>query len=102
MSKISFFYNKDAVCKVSLKALQKRNFTVSEFDEATGIILATSKKKFLKPSVQIKIQVSQVNENQTTLDIKSALSKGWFVKKGFGNTEEQKLINTLYKCFDSI
>jgi hypothetical protein len=102
MSKISFFYNKDAVCKVSLKALERRNFVVQEFNEQTGLIVATSKKQFLKPEIQVKIQVNHVNENQTSIDIKSELKKTWFINKEVKNKEEQKLINTLYKCFDSI
>ena len=102
MSKISFFYDKDAVCKVSLKALERRNFIVDEFDKSTGKIVATSKKQFLKPEIRIEIQVDNVNENQTSIKIKSELKKNWFLNKDIKNKEEQKLINTLYKCFDSI
>jgi hypothetical protein len=102
MSKISFFYDKDAVCKVSLKALERRNFIVDEFDKSTGRIIATSKKQFLKPEIRIEIQVDNINENQTTIKIKSELKKNWFLNKDIKNKEEQKLINTLYKCFDSI
>jgi hypothetical protein len=102
MSKISFFYDKDAVCRVSLKALEKRNFIVEEFDKSSGKIVATSKKEFLKPEIRVEIQVSHVNENQTSLNIKSDLKKKWFLNKDIKNKEEQKLINTLYKCFDSI
>jgi hypothetical protein len=102
MSKISFFYNKDAVCKVSLKALEKRNFIVKQFDEPSGVIIATSKKQFLKPEIQIEIQVKHINENQSSINIKADLKKNWFVNKNIKNEEEQKLINTLYKCFDSI
>ncbi|MFM7015525.1 MAG: hypothetical protein ACKOX3_04285 [Bacteroidota bacterium] len=102
MSKISFFYNKDAVCKVSLKALERRNFIVQEFDETKGIIIASTKKQFLKPAIQVKIQVSHVNENQASIDIKSELKNTWFVNKNIKVKEEQKFINTLYKCFDAI
>ena len=102
MSKISFFYDKDAVCKVSLKALERRNFIVDEFDKSTGRIIATSKKQFLKPEIRIEIQVDNINENQTTIKIKSELKKNWFLNKDIKNKEEQKLINTLYKCFDSM
>jgi hypothetical protein len=102
MSKISFFYDKDAVCKVSLKALERRNFIVDEFDKSTGKIIATSKKQFLKPEIRIEIQVDNINENQTSIKIKSELKKNWFLNKDIKNKEEQKLINTLYKCFDSI
>lgn len=102
MSKISFFYNKDAVCKVSLKALERRNFIVKEFDKSKGIIIATSKKQFLKPEIRIEIQVEHINENQTSINIKSELKKKWFLNKDIKSNEEQKLINTLYKCFDSI
>ncbi len=102
MSKISFFYNKDEVCKVSLKALERRDFVVNEYDEANGIIIASSKKQFLKPEIQVKIKVNHVNDNQTSIDIKSELKKTWFINKDVKNQEEQKLINTLYKCFDSI
>ncbi len=102
MSKISFFYDKDAVCKISLKALERRNFIVDEFDKSTGRIIATSKKKFLKPEIRIEIQVDNINENQTSIKIKSELKKNWFLNKDIKNKEEQKLINTLYKCFDSI
>ncbi|MEN9331817.1 MAG: hypothetical protein RLZZ94_907 [Bacteroidota bacterium] len=102
MSKISFFYDKDAVCKVSLKALERRNFIVDEFDKSTGRIIATSKKQFLKPEIRIEIQVDNINENQTSIKIKSELKKNWFLNKDIKNKEEQKLINTLYKCFDSI
>ena len=45
MSKISFFYNKDEVCKVSIKALERRNFIVEEYDETKGVIIANSKKQ---------------------------------------------------------
>jgi len=102
MSKISFFYDKDAVCKISLKALERRNFIVDEFDKSTGRIIATSKKQFLKPEIRIEIQVDNINENQTSIKIKSELKKNWFLNKDIKNKEEQKLINTLYKCFDSI
>ena len=102
MSKISFFYDKNAVCKVSLKALEKRNFVIDSYDEANGIIVASSKKQFLKPSLQIQIKVSHVNTNQSCIDIKSELKNVWFANKDIKNKEEQKLINTLYKCFDSI
>jgi hypothetical protein len=102
MSKISFFYDKDAVCKVSLKALERRNFIVDEFDKSTGRIIATSKKQFLKPEIRIEIQVDNINENQTSIKIESELKKNWFLNKDIKNKEEQKLINTLYKCFDSI
>ena len=100
MSKISFFYNKDEVCKVSIKALERRNFIVEEYDETKGVIIANSKKQFLKPEIKIQIQINHVNENQTSIDIKSELKKTWFVNKDIKNKEEQKLINTLYKCFD--
>ena len=102
MSKISFFYDKDAVCKVSLKALERRNFIVEEFDKSKGIIVATSKKQFLKPEIRIEIQVDHVNENQTSIKITSDLKKSWFLNKDIKSKEEQKLINTLYKCFDAI
>jgi hypothetical protein len=102
MSKISFFYDKDAVCKVSIKALEKRNFIVEEFDKSKGVIIASSKKQFLKPEIRIEIQVDHINEGQTSINIKSDLKKKWFVNKDIKNKEEQKLINALYKCFDSI
>jgi hypothetical protein len=102
MSKISFFYDKDVVCKVSLKALERRNFIVDEFDKSTGKIVATSKKQFLKPEIRIEIQVDNVNENQTSINIKSDIKKQWFLNKNVKYKEEQKLINSLYKCFDSI
>jgi len=102
LSKISFFYNKDEVCKVSLKALQRRDFVVNEYDKANGIIIATSKKQFLKPEIHVQIKINHINDNQTTIDIKSELKKTWFINKNLKNQEEQKLINTLYKCFDSI
>ena len=102
MSKISFFYNKDAVCNVSLKALEKRNFIIKEFDKSNGKIIAISKKQFLKPEIRVEIQVNLINENQTSISINSDLKKSWFVNKNIKSNEEQKLINTLYKCFDSI
>lgn len=102
MSKISFFYDKDSVCKVSLKALERRNFNIVEFDKSKGIIVATSKKQFLKPEIRIEIQVDHIHENQTSINIKSDLKKNWFLNKDIKTKEEQKLINTLYKCFDSI
>ncbi|MFN5345882.1 MAG: hypothetical protein ACK5B3_01545 [Bacteroidota bacterium] len=102
MSKISFFYDKDVVCKVSLKALEKRNFIVEEFDKSTGRIIACSKKQFLKPEIRIEIQVDDINKNQTSIKINSEFKKNWFINKNIKTKEEQKLINTLYKCFDSI
>jgi hypothetical protein len=34
--------------------------------------------------------------------IESELKKNWFINKDIKSKEEQLLINTLYKCFDSI
>jgi hypothetical protein len=102
MSKISFFYDKDSVCKVSLRALERRNFIVEEFDKSKGIIVASSRNQFLKPKIRIEIKVDPINENQSSINIKSDLKRGWFINKDVKNKEEQELINTLYKCFDSI
>jgi UV DNA damage endonuclease len=43
-----------------------------------------------------------ITELKDYKEIKSELKKNWFLNKDIKNKEEQKLINTLYKCFDSI
>jgi len=102
MSKISFFYDSNSVYKVSLKALVKRDFIIEEMDQNTGIIKASTKKKLLKPSIKIELEIKPVSDTQTSLDIKSISDKSWITPHEYEAKAEQKFINTLYKCFDAM
>ena len=102
MSKISFFYDSNAVYKVSLKALVKRDFIIEETNHSAGIIKASTKKTLLKPSIKIELEIKPVSETQTSLDIKSITNKSWITPNEYESKAEQKFINTLYKCFDAL
>ncbi len=102
MSRISFFYDRPSVYKVTLRALERRDYTVTESNEDTGIIKAESKKGVFKPKINFEMKVNPVSENQTVLDIILNVKNGWLTPDGYEAKAENKLINTLYKCFDNI
>jgi hypothetical protein len=85
-----------------LKALVKRDFIIEEMDQNTGIIKASTKKKLLKPSIKIELEIKPVSDTQTSLDIKSISDKSWITPDEYEAKAEQKFINTLYKCFDAM
>ncbi len=102
MSRLAFFYDKDAVYKVTLRALERRDFQIDEANEKTGMIKASTKKGILKPAVTIELQIQQIAENQSSLDIKSQIVKNWITPEGYESKAEHKFINTLYKCFENL
>ena len=102
MSRISFFYDLPSVYKVTLKALERREFTIIEADESKGLIKAASKGKILKPTINIELHIKTIANNQTALDIHSKIKKTWLTPDGFEAKAESKFINTLYKCFENI
>ncbi len=102
MSRISFFYDLPSVYKVTLKALERREFKIIEADESKGLIKAASKVKILKPTINIELHIKTISNNQTALDIHSKIKKTWLTPDGFEAKVESKFINTLYKCFENI
>jgi hypothetical protein len=102
MSKLSFFYNNKAVFKTSLKALKRRDYVIREIDEENGIIKASKAKGILKPRLSIELKISQINSDQTSVDITSELKKAWHTPEGYKANAEQNFINTLYRCFESL
>ncbi len=102
MSRISFFYDVPSVYKVSLKALERREFKIIEADEKNGVIKAAMRGKMLKPGISIELHLKTISENQTALDIQSKIKKTWLTPEGYEAKAESKFINTLYKCFENI
>lgn len=102
MGKLSFFYKPEDVYKVSLKALQKRDFRITEANEESGVIKAETRRGLLKPDVAVEIRISKVAEGQSKMDIQSSVKKKWLSPEGYEVKAENKLINTLYRLFDSI
>jgi hypothetical protein len=102
MGKLSFFYDSSSVYKVTLKALARRDFVIDKVDEATGIIQASSRKKLLKPIVKIELAIEQISDKQTSMSIKSSINKSWITPEGYESRAEEKFINTLYKCFETM
>lgn len=98
MSKLNFFYDPKNLFDLSLKALERRNYKVLEVDEAKGIIKAQSKKKLLKPSVALEINIKQIDQNQTTLNIEAETKIKWLTPdRNYAASSEKKFIYTLYK-----
>lgn len=87
---------------MSLRALERRDFTIDEFDEAKGIIVATSKKKLLKASVQMKLEIVKLTEQQTALEIKSEIKKNWLTPNNIEAQTEHRFVQTLYRCFEKM
>jgi NOL1/NOP2/fmu family ribosome biogenesis protein len=102
MSKISFFYESQDVYKMSLRALERRNFKIDNIDEAKGIIIATSKKKMFKPSVQMKLEIIKLSEQQTVLEINSEIKKTWLTPDNMQAQTEHRFVQTLYRCFEKM
>lgn len=102
MSKISFFYQSDDVYKVSLRALKKRAYKITEADASLGIIKAETRRGFLKPFLQVEIKIQQTADGQSHMDIQSKVKKKWLSPEGYEAKAEDKLISTLYRLFDSI
>lgn len=102
MSRLSFFYKSPAVYKITLRALERRQFVILEADENQGVIKAETKKGFLKPSVSMELKINAISENQTAMDIQSGTRKSWITPDGYEAKAEQKFINTLYKCFENL
>ena len=86
---------------MSLKALQRRNFSVKEADEANGVIVAASKNGILKPGIQMMLKFSQDNEKQSSLSITSKIKRKWLSPQGYDESEEARFIRTLYNCIDT-
>jgi hypothetical protein len=102
MNKLSFFYRQQQVYEMSLKALQRRKFAILEADEKSGIIKARSRGGMLKPGVRIELQISEVNERQTSMNIESRMKRSWLSPAGYDEAMEAKFIRTLYNCFDTV
>lgn len=100
MSKLNFFYDPDSVYEVSLKALERRRFKVIESNPGKRVIKAELKRGLLKPSIAMEIRITQVNDQQTSLDISSHSTKNWLSTSQQESLAEKKFIYTLYKCFD--
>jgi hypothetical protein len=102
MNKLSFFYRQQQVYEMSLKALQRRKFAILEADEKNGVIKAKSRGGMLKPGVSIELQISEVNERQTSMNIESKMRRSWLSPSSYDETVEAKFIRTLYNCFDTV
>jgi hypothetical protein len=102
LGKINFFYGHRSVYEVSLRALERRRFKVLETDPDKGIIRARLNRGILKPEIAMDIQITQVTEQQTSVDINSHCTKSWLSPGNTEATAERKFIYTLYRCFDKI
>ena len=102
MSKLSFFYDANAVYEASLRALKRRDYKILKSDLDSGTIVAASKGGILKPKVSIEIKINQSDDNQTNMDIRSAVKKNWLTPDGYDAKAEHKLISTLYKLFENM
>ena len=102
MNTLSFYYKPSQVYKLSLKALHRRKFEITEIDEPNGIIRATIAKGMLKAGIDIELKINQESESHTTVNIQSTLKKSWLTPDGYNETVENKFINTLYNCFNKI
>lgn len=102
MGKLSFFYDKSSVYKISLRALQRRRFSVQQIDEVAGVIKAKSKKQLLRPAVNLHITIKEIAGQQTSVDIISSINKTWLTPDGYEAKAENRFINTLYKCFEKM
>jgi hypothetical protein len=102
MNKLSFFYRQQQVYEMSLKALQRRKFSIIEANEETGVIKAKMKGSVLKPGVKIELRIAEINERLTSMNIESQMHKRWLSPSGYDETVEAKFIRTLYNCFDTV
>ncbi|MBL7923252.1 MAG: hypothetical protein JNL88_03550 [Bacteroidia bacterium] len=102
MGKLSFFYKPESVYNLSLKALKKRNYKIVTALPEQGLIKATLRKGMLKPHVELEIKIVKAGEEQTNLDIRSAIKKNWLTSGQAGTKEEEKLIRTLFRMFDKV
>ena len=73
-----------------------------ETNPEEGLIKAELKRGILKPAIAMEIRITQVNDQQTSIDISSQSAKGWLSTSQEESTAEKKFIHTLYKCFDKI
>ena len=102
MNKLSFFYKPAQVYKLTLKALQRRHFSIIESNEQSGHIRASITKGFLKPGIELEVQINKEGDEQTSLNIVSRLQKAWLTPDNYNESVEKKFINTLYNCFNKI
>ena len=101
MNSFSFFFSPDQVYQLSLKALEKRRFELVHYDENSGVINAKQKKTWIKPEVDLQIQISSVSEHQTKVNVLSKVKKNWLSVSGEDHVEQQ-FFETLFSCFDNI
>ncbi|MFN8152659.1 MAG: hypothetical protein U0Y08_00055 [Bacteroidia bacterium] len=101
MNKISFFYTVEDVFNTSVKALKKREYKIIEADAAGRTIKAKLKKGVLGPVVTVEMKIEKVGENQSSLQIVSQAKGGFLSSKNADTQAEQKLVNTLYRLFES-
>lgn len=102
MNKISFFYSADDVFNTSVKALKKRDYKILEADAENKTIKASYKEGVLKPVVTVEMKVEKVSDTQSNLKIVSDSKGGFLTAKNYEAKAEQKLVNTLYRLFDTI
>lgn len=102
MNKISFFYSVEDVFNTSVKALKKRDYKILETDESSGTIKARYKKGVLNPAITVEMKVEKVSDTQSELKIISDAQGGFLASKNFEAKAEQKLMDTLYRLFETI
>lgn len=102
MSKLSFFYRPEDVYRVSLKALQRRGFRVTEANPDSGLIKAETRTGLLKPQIALEIRIGSAAEGYSNMYINSKVKRKWLSRDGYEVKAENKLINTLFHLFDSI
>ena len=99
MNSFSFFFRPEQVYLFSLQALEKRRFELVHFDESSGMIKARQKKTWIKPEIDLQIQISPISEHQTKVNVLSKVKKNWLSVSGEDHVEQQ-FFQTLFSCFD--
>lgn len=102
MHKLSFFHQPSELYELSLQALKRRRFTVTEKDEVAGMIRASIKTGFLKPKVDIELHIERKTQHLTSLTVATQMKKRWFGNRNDAETAEVHLVNTIYNCFNRI
>ncbi len=102
MNKISFFYSAEDVFNTSVRALKKREYKILEVDENTNTIKARLRKGVLKPVINVEMKIEKVSDTQSSLKIISDTKGGFLAPKNFSAKAEQKLVDTLYRLFESL
>lgn len=101
MKKQSFMFRKESIFKACIKALAKRDFSIVNSDNESGLIQAKAGNGLFEPKIMFEIKVENAGGEATSVNISTVVLKQGLFKNTAVEVLEEKFVDTLYKFVNS-